>query len=141
MSYFLEQIAGPQPGVDDQAFWNYCCQHELRFQRCAKCHRFRHPPGPLCSACRSFELEWIRAPETGVVFSFTIVHHSAHPAVAAVIPYNIVVVDFPECGHARLVSNVVDATAEEIHIGMKVSLVWETSSTGIPLPRFKRKDR
>lgn len=139
MSYFPAEISGPQPGVDDQTFWNYCRQHELRFQRCAACHRFRHPPGPLCSACRSFEVEWVHAPETGIVFSFTIVHHPAHPAVASITPYNIVVVDFPDCGHARLVSNVIDATPGEIHIGMEVSLVWEDSSTGIPLPRFRKR--
>jgi uncharacterized protein len=139
MSYFPFEVAGPQPNVDDRVFWDYCRQRELRFQRCASCHRFRHPPGPVCSACRSFEAEWIPAPQTGVVFSFTIVHHPAHPAVASMIPYNIVVVDFPELGHTRFVSNLIDATPEEIHIGMPVSLVWEDSSTGIPLPRFRRK--
>lgn len=138
MSYFPVEVTGPVPGIDDQTFWHYCRQRELRFQRCAACHRFRHPPGPLCSACRSFAVEWINAPETGVVFSFTIVHHPAHPAVASITPYNIVVVDFLECEHVRLVSNVIDATPEEIRIGMKVSLVWEDSSTGIPLPRFKK---
>ena len=108
MSYFPSEISGPRPSVDDQVFWNYCQRHELRFQRCAACHRFRHPPGPVCSDCRSFEVEWIPAPEVGIVFSFTIVHHPAHPAVAPILPYNVVIVDFPECDHVRLVSNVVD---------------------------------
>ncbi len=139
MSYLPHEVFGPQPNVDDRVFWDYCKQRELRFQRCSSCHRFRHPPGPVCSACRSFESEWVQAPDSGVVFSFTIVHHPAHPAVASAIPYNVVVVDFPELGHSRLISNVIDATPEQIHIGMPVTLVWEDSSTGIPLPRFKRK--
>jgi len=139
MSYFPPEVSGPQPTVDDRVFWEYCQKHELRFQQCASCHRFRHPPGPVCSACRSFEIEWVTAPETGMVFSFTIVHHPAHPAVASMTPYNIAIIDFPDCDHVRLVSNVVDVTPDELHIGMSVSLVWETSSTGIPLPRFKRK--
>ena len=47
--------------------------------------------------------------------------------MADAVPYNIVIVDFPECGHARLVSNLIDATPEEIHIGMEVSLLWEAA--------------
>jgi uncharacterized OB-fold protein len=138
MSYFPPEISGPQPSIDDQVFWNYCQQHELRFQRCANCKRFRHPPGPVCSACLSFEVEWILAPEVGTVFSFTIVHHPAHPAVATRLPYNVVVVDFPECDHVRLVSNVIDAAPDDIRIGMIVSLVWETAGNGLPVPRFRR---
>jgi uncharacterized OB-fold protein len=83
-------------------------------------------------------LEWVRAPETGVVFSFTIVHHPAHPAVAPSIPYNIVIVDFPECGHARLVSNLINAAPEEVRIGMNVALVWESAGNGLLVPRFKK---
>lgn len=139
MTYLPNEIPGPQPTIDDQAFWDYCQQRELRFQRCTACGRFRHPPAPVCAACRSFDSEWVRAPETGVVFSFTIVHHPAHAAVASITPYNIVIVDFPECGHARLVSNLVDVTPEEVKIGMHIGLVWETAGNGLLIPRFKKQ--
>jgi hypothetical protein len=139
MAYLPAEIPGPQPTVDDQPFWDYCQQRELRFQRCLSCRRFHHPPAPVCSHCRSFNSEWVRAPETGVVFSFTIVHHPAHPAMTNVVPYNIVVIDFPECDHVRLVSNLVDAAPDEIHIGMKVTLVWEIAGNGMLVPRFKRR--
>ncbi|MGE0820817.1 MAG: Zn-ribbon domain-containing OB-fold protein [Candidatus Binatia bacterium] len=139
MAYLPNDVPGPRPRVHDRTFWNYCQQRELRFQRCAACQVFRHPPAPVCPHCRSFESDWIRAPESGVVFSFTLVHHPAHPAVAPIVPYNVVVVDFPECGHARLVSNVIDAKPEEIRIGMLVSLVWETAGNGMLVPRFVKK--
>jgi hypothetical protein len=80
----------------------------------------------------------VRAPETGIVFSFTIVHHAVHPAVSAVTPYNIVIVDFPECGHTRVVSNLIDVLPEEVRIGMPVVLVWETTGNGRIVPRFKK---
>jgi len=81
----------------------------------------------------------VRASETGVVFSLTIVHHDAPPAVSAVTPYNVVIVDFPECDHTRLVSNLIDATPEEIRIGLPVMLVWETAGNDMIVPRFKKK--
>ena len=74
-----------------------------------------------------------------MVFSYTIVHHPLHPAVAAIVPYNVVVVDFPECGHVRLVSNVIDVMPKQIRIGMEVSLTWETTGNSMLVPRFRRK--
>lgn len=140
MAYLPEEIPGPQPTTEDQPFWDYCQQRELRFQRCAACRRFRHPPTPVCPHCHSFDSEWIAAPETGEVFSFSIVHHPAHPAMKGKLPYNLVVVDFPACDHARLVSNLIDVPPEEIRIGMPVTVVWETAGNGMLVPRFKKKE-
>lgn len=139
MAYLPDEIPGPEPNVADQQFWDYCQLRQLRFQRCATCHRFRHPPTPVCPHCRSFESEWIQAPDIGVVFSFTIVHHPLHPAMKTVVPYNVAIIDFPECDHARLVSNVIDVAPEEMRIGMQVTLEWETAGNGLLVPRFRRK--
>jgi len=139
MAYLPNEVSGPVPNDADRMFWHYCQQHELRFQQCGSCRRFRHPPTPVCPYCRSFEIVWVRAPDTGAVFSFTIVHHPAHPAMKAVVPYNIVVVDFPACDHVRLVSNLIDVPPQEIRIGMEVMLAWETAGNGLLVPRFKRK--
>ena len=139
MVYIPADIPGPNPSsIHDQTFWDYCQQRELRFQRCAACGRFRHPPAPACPACRAFESEWSLAPDTGVVFSFTIVHHPAHPSMKSVVPYNVAIVDFPDCDHARLVSNVIDAAPAEMQIGMEVSLTWETSGDDMLVPRFRK---
>lgn len=139
MAYLPNEISGPLPNDADKMFWHYCQQRELRFQQCGSCRRFRHPPTPVCPHCQSFSNEWVVAPETGVVFSFTIVHHPAHPAMKAVVPYNIVVVDFPAYDHVRLVSNVIDVPTQEIRIGMEVAVTWETAGNGMLVPRFMRK--
>lgn len=139
MAYLPNEISGPVPNDADKMFWHYCQQRELRFQQCSPCRRFRHPPTPVCPYCRSFSNEWVVAPATGVVFSFTIVHHPAHPAMKAVVPYNIVVVDFPAYDHVRLVSNVIDVPTQDIRIGMEVAVTWETAGNGMLVPRFMRK--
>ena len=138
MSYFPPGTPGPEPTLDDTAFWDYCARHELRFQRCVGCGRFRLPPMPACPHCRSLEHEWVRAPETGEVFSFTVVYHAAVPEIAAALPYNIAIVAFPECDGVRLVSNVMDASAEEMRIGMRVRLAWDTAGNGRTVPRFRK---
>lgn len=138
MAYLPDGVPGPEPTVDDRPFWEACRARELRFQRCADCGLFRHPPTPACARCRSLRSEWIRAVDEAELFSFTVVHHPAHDAVTASVPYNVAIVLFPSFDGVRLVSNVVDCPPGELRIGMRLSLVWESAGNGMMLPRFRR---
>lgn len=136
MSYFPQGIPLPQPNPDDQPYWEACAKRELRFQRCANCGRFRHPPMPACSVCGSGNVEWKAVPGTGTVFSYTIVHHPAHKALKSAVPYNVVVVHLDDADDVRIVSNVIDASPSEISVGLRVALVWDEIEGGMFLPRF-----
>jgi uncharacterized OB-fold protein len=139
MTYLSDAIPEPQPTIDDRAFWNFCNQRQLRFQRCSDCSRFRAPPTPTCPHCQSDRLEWIEARDEAQLFSYTVVHYSAHPGVSASVPYNVAIVLFPSFDNVRLVSNVVGIPNEELKIGMRLRLVWETKGGGFVLPRFAPK--
>lgn len=137
MAYLPDAVPVPEPTIDDRPFWQFCRARELRFQRCVDCGRFRHPPAPACPDCRSTESVWAAAAAQAELFSFTVVHHAAHEAVAASVPYNVAIVLFRDCGGVRLVSNVVDCPPHALRIGMPLSLVWETARDGQLLPRFR----
>jgi uncharacterized OB-fold protein len=134
-------VAGPSPELDDKPFWDACRRHELRFQRCSACGRFRHPPSPVCARCYSTASEWVLSSGTGRVFSYTIVHHPVSKALRERVPYNVVVVEFPECGGVRLISNIVNLQPWEIRTGLSVSVTWETADNGISLPRFSGRPK
>lgn len=68
-----------------------------------------------------------------------IVHHPAHSAMKTVVPYNIVVVDFPTYDHVRLVSNLIDVPSQDIRIDLDVEVTWETAGNDVLVPRFKRR--
>lgn len=137
MAYLPERVPGPEPTIDDQPFWDACTRRELRFQRCTHCGHFRHPPAPGCPRCKSFDHEWVIAKDEAELFSYTVVNYAAHPAVQPVLPYNVAIVLFPSYDNVRLVSNVVDAKADELSIGMPLELVWEQAGDGVVLPRFR----
>ena len=139
MSYLPADIPGPEPTIDDAPFWQFCAHQELRFQRCAECGLFRHPPSPVCTRCQSFKSEWLAAQDEAELFSFTVVHNPAHPSIGPALPYNIAIVLFPSFDNVRLISNVVDARPEELRIGMKLDLVWERAGNGGMLPRFRKR--
>ena len=134
MSYL--PTLSPTPNIDDQPFWDYCAAGEPRFQRCSNCGRFRHPPSPCCPACQSAAVEWVPAGDSGVLYTYSVIHHGVTPALKARGPYNIAIVAFPQCGGVRLVSNVMDAGPDELRIGMPVYLFWDPAESGLPLPRF-----
>ena len=42
-------------------FYDFCKQHELRFQRCTDCGTWRHVPREMCAKCGSFNWEWAQS--------------------------------------------------------------------------------
>lgn len=136
MNYLPASLPLPEPTIDDRGFWENCARKKLVFQACFSCGRFRHPPGARCPYCQSARLEWREAPSTGRVFTFTTVCHAAHPEVASTLPYNVSVVEFPECDGVRLITNVV-GRPERVTIGASVELIWEEIDGNMSLPRFR----
>jgi uncharacterized OB-fold protein len=137
MSYL--PLPGPTPSIDDAPFWQSCHDRALRFQRCAACRRFRHPPGPGCPACTSLASTWEPASDDARLFSFTVVRHAVSQALVAHVPYNVAVVEFPAIGGVRLISNVTDVPPAELRIGLPLVLDWQVAPNGVPLPRFRRR--
>jgi len=135
MSYLPKDAFAPHPISEDQEFWQYCAQHDLRFQACADCGELRHPPTPMCGNCQSTATEWKAAPQQGVVFTYTVIHHAADERITVALPYIVALIKFPNFGPVKLVSNVI-CRPDEIRVGMPVRLVWEDGANGIDLPRF-----
>jgi uncharacterized OB-fold protein len=52
----MSDYAKPLPRGEDMhgEFYQFCKQHELRFQRCQDCDAWRHMPRESCAACGSF---------------------------------------------------------------------------------------
>lgn len=139
MTYLPETLPAVRPTLDDREFWRHCNNKSLSFQACSDCGRYRHPPMPICPHCHSERSEWQPASGPMRVFTYTWVHHPAHPEVRDSLPYNVALVEFPACGGVRLVSNVVDARPQELRVGVELELLWEAGAEGQQLPRFRLK--
>lgn len=137
MAYFPDTMPKPVPTMDDEPFWRSCAERRLRFQSCAACGTPRHPPTPVCPVCRSTATAWVDGPARAEVFTFTVVHHASHPAVADRLPYVGAVITFPDLPGVRLVSNVTDCDPHAVAIGMPVELWWDDVGDGTLVPRFR----
>lgn len=137
MAYLPDTVPAPVLDETNAPFWENCRAQRLAFQQCGDCHAVVHPPLPVCPRCQSAARHWLEAPSRARVYSFIWAHTAAHDSVRASLPYNVVLVEFPDLPGVRLVSNVVDARIGELAIGAAVRLQWEAAPGGLWLPRFR----
>jgi len=116
-------------------FWQAAAEHRLVVQRCARCGHTRLPPAPVCSECRADAADWKELSGHGEIYTYTIVHRPV--AAGQPLPTVIAVIALEDAGGLRMISNVVDASPEEIRIGMPVEVVWEDMSAELAIPRFR----
>lgn len=131
----------PIPHLDTKEFWEGCKRHELLIQKCRECGSYRFPPRPMCHECNSTNAEWVKVSGKGNVYSWIVVRDSpyrpAHPDFAKIRPYIVVLVELPDAGGVRLISNLVDCNPEGIKIDMPVKVVFDDITNEVTLPRFR----
>ena len=110
----------------EQGFWEGSRNGELRIQQCSNCLLFRHLPMPMCPQCSSLEYDWTKVSGRGVVYSYIIVRHPVHPAIAekGQTPYNVCVIELEEQEGLRICSNVLHIAPEDICIDMPVRVTF-----------------
>lgn len=125
----------PRPAINpDNAFWFEAAkEHRLVVQRCAQCGTLRHPPGPCCPECQSFEWDTTEASGRGTLYSYVVAHHPRHPAFD--YPLLIAVVELEE--GTRLITNLTGVTPETVTIGMPLEVEWHDTDPELSLPLFR----
>jgi hypothetical protein len=118
--------------ADNQDFWEAARQGRLVTQQCAGCGRRRHPPRPMCPTCHALEYEIVDLAGTGVVYSYSILHHPQNPAFS--YPVIAVLVDLDE--GIRILSNLVEIEPGQVRIGLPVHVRFEPTQGGMAVPVF-----
>lgn len=125
----------PRPAINlDNRFWFDAAQdRRLLIQRCADCGTLRHPPGPCCPECGSFEWDTVEASGEASLYSWVVAHHPRHPAFD--YPLLVAVIELAE--GTRLITNLVGAAAADLSIGMPLRLEWLEADPELTLPVFR----
>ena len=135
-------LPAPATTLDDQGYWDAMERRELVFRQCTACSRFHHPPLPICPHCQSPDLVWTPVQGTAELFTYTIVHHAAHPSMLDQVPYVVAVVLFRDMDDIRVVGNLAySAGDDEPSIGEVLTLDWTTQGDPVTLPLWHRTER
>lgn len=137
-------LAIPLPGdqisieVDrfTRPFWEAAKEGRLVGCQCGVCHRFRMPPSPFCPNCNSQEMLWPELPGTGEIYSFIVCHRSPYPGVPN-FTFAPVLVDIDGAPGSRLISTIVDIDTDDVKIGMRVKVDFQTINGGWKAPIFR----
>ena len=125
----------PRPAINlDNRFWfDAAANRRLVIQRCATCKTLRHPPGPCCPECQSFEWDTVEASGRATLYSYVVAHHPRHPAFE--YPLVVAVVELEE--GTRLITNLVGTEPEDVRIGMPLGVEWLEADPVLTLPVFR----
>lgn len=134
MNTAVEARPVPHPTPESQPYWDGAAEGKLRLQRCTACGKLRHYPQLVCTECYSLEVEWVDASGRGAVHSWTVAHHTFHPAFMADLPYTLVIVDLAE--GPRTMGRLDRSAQDRLRIGLPVRVAFERNEQGVPLPVF-----
>lgn len=121
---------------DTEPYWQAAKEGRLTACQCGECNRFRMPPTAICPHCGSREKNWPALPGTATVFSYVVCNKN--PKTGEDYVYVPVVVDLDGAPGARLNANVTGVDADDVHIGMKVTVEWTSIQDGWVLPNFRK---
>ena len=125
----------PQPGPDNQEFWDGCRHHELRIQQCAACATRRFSPRPVCPACASPAFEWITCSGRATVWSWTVIHPPTLPAFADRTPYAAGLVKLDE--GVFMVGQIRGCDPHAIRAGLPVTVEFDDITADVSLPHWR----
>jgi acetyl-CoA acetyltransferase/uncharacterized OB-fold protein len=133
----MADVRPPLPALEPETerFWRACRAGRLELQRCGACHRYVHPPRPICPRCRGRSLGWEAVSGRATVVSYTVNHQPWLPGMQ--VPYVIALVELVEQADLRLTTNLVGCPPEAARIGLPVRATFHPVSEDIALPLFE----
>lgn len=130
------KIKRPKPGISDDTrfFWEGAAAGKLLIQRCKGCGALRHPPGPVCGECHSFEWDSFESAGKGSIYSFVVMHYPEVPPFDYPNPVGLIELD----EGVRLIAGLVGVKRDEIEIGQRVQVEFQSFDDGeLTLPLFR----
>ncbi|MDP1692013.1 MAG: Zn-ribbon domain-containing OB-fold protein [Burkholderiaceae bacterium] len=121
------KLVAPTVYPETQAFWDAAREGRLLVKQCEDCGEHHHYPRAACPFCGSLRTQWHQASGRGTIYSFSVMRR-------AEVPYVIAYVTLEE--GPTMMSNIIDADFDAVHIGQSVTVRFQASDGGPPLPVF-----
>ena len=121
----------PAPIVDSftAPFWQAAAVGMLLIRRCKACGEAHWYPRPFCPHCSSDDTDWEPASGGGTIYSYTVTRR------AGPVPYVLAYVTLDE--GVTMLTNLVDAEIESLHIGQRVRVTFRQAEGGGAVPVFR----
>lgn len=127
------ELVRPVVSQDTAFLWEGLKAGELRIQRCGSCGALRHPPGPACPSCGSFDQSYVVSSGVGTVFSYVVHHYPAVPGRST--PFVVALVSLDE--GVRMLGQLLGAEPSTVEVGAPVVFAPERLDDDLTLPAWR----
>lgn len=133
----MNAIAKPRPKIDalNRGFWEAARAGTLTVQRCDACEDKHFPGSPVCPKCLSETQSWVPVSGRATLLSWVRFHRAYWEGFRADLPYLVALVGLEE--GPMLMTNIVDATPEDLTVGMKLEVCFDKVDDEVTLPKFR----
>ncbi|HEX3705867.1 MAG TPA: Zn-ribbon domain-containing OB-fold protein [Mycobacteriales bacterium] len=125
----------PTIEAETAPFWQAAAEGRFLIRRCSDCGRAHHYPRPFCPFCWSANVPWQDASGRATLYTYSTVYLNDLPPFDEQLPYVAAVVDLEE--GPRVMTRIVNATAEELSIGMPLEVTFQPLNDDIVAPYFR----
>ncbi len=132
----VEGFERAEPPVTGRSgdYWRSGADGTLRIACCRQCGHFSHPPLPVCPQCRGRELYPQQVSGRGTVYSWTLNRYQWAPGMTP--PYVVAQIELVEQPRLLILSNVVECSADEVHVGLPVEVCFARAGEAF-IPLFR----
>jgi uncharacterized protein len=129
----------PETDEFTKPFWDACNEERLVIQHCRGCNRLQHPPQPSCAACGSADrLDWKPMSGRGTIYSYGVVYDTPIGVLQPDQPFNLAVVQLDEDAGINMLSHLPGAPIDNVPIGGRVEVMFETTpANGQKVPEWR----
>ena len=104
-THYTKPRPRPMNETLSKPFWEATKRHELVMPRCRTCSKIFFYPREQCPNCYSSDLDWTQVSGKGRLYTFTVVHQTAHPAFQPESPHIYAIIQLNE--GPRMPSNLI----------------------------------
>ena len=121
-------IPSPIVSSENAAFWSAAKEGRFTVPPCAACGKAHWYPRAICPFCASDKLEWREASGKGTIYTFSVMRRVKEPYIIA----HVTLAEGP-----TMLTNIVGCDADDVRIGQTVTVVFQDSDDGPPVPMFE----
>jgi len=126
----------PEFRPETKPFWEGCKNHSLMLPRSKQTGKFFFYPRAFSPGDdMSSDIEWVKSPGRGKVWTFSIHHMGPTKAYKEDGAYVVALIELEE--GVKMMSNVVDCDVSDVKIGMEVEVVFDDVTDEVTLPKFR----
>jgi uncharacterized OB-fold protein len=129
MAAFADRkLAAPVVTAESKPFFDAARQGRFLIPVCAACGRAHWYPRAICPFCASDKLDWREASGNGTIYTFSVMRRVKEPYIIA----HVTLAEGP-----TMLTNIVGCDAADVRIGQAVTIVFQDTDNGPPVPMFR----